>query len=380
MAYSLNKMWTAMAASLIAAAGVVSAAPNYYDTDCCDNYGQAGCLKPALDGCGSWFFSAEALYWRPAEDGLAYGTETTTSFGSESSTFTDIDVLQPSFRWDWGFRLGFGYDFSCGWDFRAYWTHYHGSAHDDADLGFEGTDGLFTTWGTNTGVGSLDTPITELGAQWRLRLDLADFELGREFCCGPCVSLRPHIGLRAVWINQKYEIEAESAEIVGTSSTNVISTQDVDLKCEFQGLGLRSGLDTQWCVGCGFSVYGNMAISAVYGTFHCHTEESNVFFDDSTESEEFDYEQHDSYHACRFITDLALGLRWSQAYCCDTVILTLQLGWEHHLFLNQNRFEDFANNNNFDGFGNPEVNAKNPSFSRGDKCLHGWTFGAKLDF
>ncbi len=379
MAYSLKKMWTAMAVSLVGAAGFVSAAPIYDgnfvqgdNNNCCpvSDYGSCGSLRPALDGCGNWFFSAEGLYFKASEDGLAFAAVREAGF-APSANVTATEILNPRVKWDWGVRIGAGYDFSCGWDLRAYYTHYHTKASGDFDLAAPAVESIFPLYGSNV-LNGTGTAVVAMDARWKLRVDLADLELGRDFCCGPCVSVRPHVGLRAVWLNQKYFIEASDAAHT-LASTSVIDSQSIFMKSEFEGIGLRTGLDTQWCVGCGFSVYGCAAASIVYGKFHNHFDETDLLFSGTTTLVETtnQFIQRDSYHASRFITDAGIGIRWSQAYCCDTVIVTLNAGWEHHLFINQNRFEDFFN---------PVAGTQHPQRSRGDLEIHGWTFGAKVDF
>ena len=36
------------------------------------------------------------------------------------------------------------------------------------------------------------------------------------------------------------------------------------------------------------------------------------------------------------LLDLAIGLRWERTWCCDRYRTALDLGWEHHIFFDQN--------------------------------------------
>lgn len=347
MAYSLRKMWAAMAVSLVAATSFVGA--DYYD----NQYDTSGCcpcgpVRPVVDACGNWFISADAIFWKPCEDGLTYGSRTAvaTTDGLIASN-THVRNLDP--KWDVGFRIGLGYNTACdGWDVVAYWTRF--KTHTNKRV-LHPTDILTDTfapaWGSALDIADATR------ARWHLDLNIADVELGREFCVSSCVTLRPFVGVRGAWVHQRYDI----VSLIGD-----LDVQVVRLKSNFDGAGLRGGFDTEWKLGmCGFSIYGQAAASVIYGEYH-------VDFDQVVAQTII--RQRDRFCACRAITDGALGLRWKQFFSCDTIALTLQLGYEHHMFFNQNRFENSI----------VATGRRNPQISRGDLCTQGVTLSAKVDF
>ncbi len=362
MAHSFNKLWAAMAVSLITAASVVSADSvqgsdsGWYNGPFNGNVGGAY-AQPVSDCCGSFSVSAEALFWRAREDGLAFARTIENSSGGGTTSLTAIEIENPHFNWDTGVRIGLVYAFTAdNWDLAAYWTHLQTTAKGHV-RSFGDTGTLASIWsGSDFDLGD---SLSFVESKWRLKLDYADFEIGREFCVCSSVTFRPFVGVRAAWIKQKYRVFGETEVSEGFRNID-----NIDLFTKFDGAGLRGGFGSQWNWGCGLSVYGSAAASILYGEVHSHTTESNRVFEGSTAV--FDQgRQRDNRHGTRYTADAALGVRW-QHCLCDNYLVTLQLGWEQHIFFDQNRFEILG--------------SRHPQVQRGDLSVQGITFGAKLDF
>src|SRR3989304_5762113 len=90
-------------------------------------------VRPEIQDGVDLFFSAEALYWQPQENGLqfaAVGPFTTT--GADSK-FTLHD---PHFEWAPGARLALGYNTPRdGWDLTLLWTYFRSHAHNHEQAG-----------------------------------------------------------------------------------------------------------------------------------------------------------------------------------------------------------------------------------------------------
>lgn len=394
MANSLKTMWSAFAVSLVT---VASANAAFYDDQCCPTDCPCPPSRPFLDTCGNWYFNAEGLYWEASEEGLNFATKKSFNCGSgfngSSSSSSEVDqsgfpcdvcehgsVKDIGSSWDGGFRLGIGYDLPCdGWDVVANWTWFRTTAKSHTSSDFAAGEFLLPVWGDGD-----EFIADDIHAKWTLNLNILDVELGREFCVSPCLSLRPFMGIRAAWVDQKYNvfndghIDFEFDDV----SVAIGSTEDIRMKSKFSGVGVRGGLDSEWKVGCGFSLYGQVAASILWGHLDRHTSEEH-FFDldvslgEGVEERSFDLDalvcadQNDkkSHGGCRAITDAALGVRWKQFFDCDRIALTLSVGWEHHCFFDQNRFENIAS-----------ILRPNPREERGDLYTQGVTFAARLDF
>ncbi|MBA3957845.1 MAG: hypothetical protein H0X51_05570 [Parachlamydiaceae bacterium] len=381
MKNTFTKLWKTLAVSLVATTAVVNAGEIVYDYSNDNRCGPTNCCGPV----GDLYFRADALILKACEDGLAYGTAVrTVSEGGSTPLGVAVDsrVKNVHPNYDVGFRLGFGYMLPCDcWGLAVNWMHFntHSSSHYDRNFVSDvetGTSSYFVpAYGASiyniTDLNGIDA--TE--ARWKLQLDVVDIELGRPFCLSECITIRPHIGVRAAWIRQSYNIE-NTVHVQATDADVVL--QDLHLKSNYQGIGLRGGLDTQWDLGCGMSLYGNAAIAVLYGNFDIKSR--NEWFLVPGSEDFFEPEQQDDFCACRAVTDAGLGLRWKQNFCCDSVGLTLQLGWEHHYFFGQNQFEDFVALDDNVVFTPGVGEIKNPQAHRGNLCVKGVTISARLDF
>lgn len=352
-----------------------------------------GCCAPSGGCC--WYndvaFSAEALVFQACEDGLAYGTQINVPSSTITTGPTVTTVFErvktPHFKWDWGYRLGLHYDLPCDcWGLAILYTHYnsHTTSHADnerTDPNIE-TSFFIPAWGVTRAFNDDDAPfISSTEARWKMRLDLLDIELGRAFCISDCLTLRPHIGVRAVWLNQTYNINNFSESFTGSPSVEFQRlAQHVHLSSDYESAGLRGGLDTCWELGCGMCLYGKAAASILAGSYNMKTR-VDVAEGFPTETSGFADRQKDDFCACRAVLDAALGLQYK--YTCDCMTIKFHVAWEQHIFLNHNTFEDIVN---VDGDPEPSgspfsfAGTRNPQFHRGDLCIKGVSFGATFDF
>jgi hypothetical protein len=350
MLNQLKQILTSLCISLILLTDHASAVfNNFFDNNSCET-------SHECKMCSNWTYDAEFLLWNVSEQGLEYGTELVDPL-IDSETIRPIQgkSKSPSFNWDPGFRLGIGYDFpNNGFDMQLYWTNLYSEASSKFFLE-QSTDHSFVlNWGSNIS----DFDYTH--AKWSLNLNVIDLELGYDFCITSCFTLRPFVGLRAACIDQKYNI---------TSYDDGVFVESTNLKHKYNGAGLRGGLDSEWNIGwCGFSLYGQAAASILYGR-HKSGFENFVEVNADTEVDFFERFK-DNYYGCVAVGDAALGLRWKEHFYCNTIAVTLQMGYETHFFWNQNRFLSPV-------VARPESLI---SCNRGDLNTNGVTFTAKIAY
>lgn len=253
----------------------------------------------ALQGTGIYAVGSP-LFWRVSQEGLEYAISgsfnlvTTNGLlpGATNDVPTsyvlnldDAKTHSLDFNWDWGFRVGLGYDTPYdGWDLFSGWTSFHNEVRDSLETnGDPSISNLATTLGSGSGtyispfwVAKLFSPpglMNRASASWKLKLDLIDLELGRNFLVSNFLAIKPFIGLRNGWINQSFRLNFQSPNF----STSIISDPpsgtglgrliDLHLKNDFWGIGARGGVKTEWFLGKGFSLYGNAAFSFLSGSF-----------------------------------------------------------------------------------------------------------------
>lgn len=399
-----------LASSAIAADRCAPEAPHCYTPDTCDH---CYCLGPAQiianapvrpRTCdGDVTLSVAGLYWRAQQEGLEYALDTAVRVANVTSgipdnlnlfnQLVDAKYLEPNFKWNFGFKLGLGYSFACdGWDIGFAWTHYRGkaSSHDEAEV--DNNHILVPLWSAFQGFRTPDSfnqPLpgpfaNDIRTNWVLNVDLIEIPLGREFWASQYFSFRPHVGLCIAFINQSINLEHKGGSFTIFESVSGTVFQpslndEVNLFNDYSGVGVRGGFDTNWNVGCGWSLYGNLAASIVYGRF-------DIDHDESIRSAEAPFtktrilETEDHFRASRAMLDLALGIQYSTLICDCKYGLTAQLGWEQHLFFHQNQLWR-VNRYLSDLGGYPDNGGENIHFQRrGNLSTQGWTLAFKFDF
>lgn len=347
-----------------------------------------------------WYVTAEGLVWKAHEDGLCPVIKNEAANDSilSVSAYNDAEFQHLDFKWDGGVRLGIGVDLAHDdWDIYFDWTHFHDHAHKDNDADASANDDqiLYPTF-SSFGAATASTPfeqafVRESEAHWKLRLDMIDFELGRNFYTGRWLSIRPFIGLRNAWIRQHMKIEYKGGTLVLDDNTSLCLTDFVHMKNHFWGIGPRAGFNTQWNFAKEWSFYGNAAISLLYGRFNVHQEEAFgpdevVAFTPSGGSIEFFdntiLDIRDKFRATRFVTDLALGLQYQHKFDTRELMLTVGFGWEHHMFFDQNEWKHYPTftEENSAGLNAMDVTTLVIPDNGKNLATSGWTLSLRFDF
>lgn len=291
--------------------------------------------QPACNVKG--FISADFLYWRAFESGLdqCVATEvsdsiTSTSSSATSSSSSDQIVVSrftgegrdPHFNWDPGFRIGAGYELGGDkWDIAVLWTHFHSHSSRDGNA-----------------------------FRWSINYDVIDIIEAYQCELGSCFTLRPYGGLRGARIDQKLRLNdvtsAVSSSFASFSGASLVDgpiTTNSNNKQKFSGLGPLLGLEVDWKIGCGFSVYINLAASWLYGKFDIRQSELTESAD-TIDS----FKVRKRLHASLAVGDAGFGFRWQTTFCND-IRLLLQLGFEHHRYFDYNRINGNYGDLSFDG-------------------------------
>ncbi|MBX7065937.1 MAG: hypothetical protein K1X28_01780 [Parachlamydiales bacterium] len=389
-------------------------------------------FKPCARTGKGILFSVTPLYWRVSEEGLEYAITNSFEFdsvsedifGTQIPLFYRMDVTngkthKPDFDWNWGFRVGASYDTPYdGWDLSSYWTDFHHKTHDSIHTSGDPDPNDITT---GSGTGTFISPLwiaklfsapglmNVASAKWKLGLDLIDLELGRRFLVSQYLSLRPFIALRAGWIHQQYRLFFQTPNI-NLSPTSIPPSGEGNgreivalMRNNFWGIGPRVGLNSQWLLGKGFSVYGNAAFSLLTGRFKVRYKlmdqkpvltrsitvvgmnlqvNSSPAFNDS-------FENSNRVSSVSSIADLGLGLRWDTTARSNTLCFSVWAGYDQNIFFSQNQFMNYQydftllpNNTSPFGGGSGSGGAEGPSFfsSRGNLTASGFSGGIEIGF
>lgn len=320
--------------------------------------------RPEVKNGADLFLLADLLIWQAHEDGLPLYIKNEGS----SSDLSHSHV--GSFDWNWnaGCRVGVGYNTPHdGWDLSAVWLHFntdaHRQAHAHSDEVLQPTlthpAEINPALGPQMGPG----PFQKNHSHWGMNLNQIDLALGREYYVSKWLTLRPHIGLRTAWVHQHLNVKYN--RLLSNGQFLAGADDHLHFHSNFWGLGLAAGLDTQWGLGGGWSIFGDAACGFLYG-FHDLDRDDTVRFNTAFEWAGVDW----SYRVSRAIADLAMGLRFDTWTNDERLHFRLQAGWEHHIYFNQNQFIRFVDNVAIGTFVN----------NQGDLTLQGWTLSARFDF
>lgn len=288
------------------------------------------------------FVTADFLYWKTRQDGSVYGLAGV--FNGAPTPAEAFDRLssgreaEVKFGWDPGFKAGAGLNFwHDGWDvYGEYtWIHGHGSdsiARDNGIIPETPLPGSVTD-------GILFADRAE--SRSSLHFNVFDLELGRNFYVSQFLMLRPHIGFKGTWQRQDWKTRYFSPgdfEIEITNGAPVAITGPYRLrqKSKYYGVGIRTGLDTAWHFTTNWSIFGDMAWTAMWSRYLL--KRKDVVSDETTEQKRVAIDSNSRFYDVKYIGELQLGLRFEMWFLDDRYHIQIQAAWEEQVWINHMKF------------------------------------------
>lgn len=325
--------------------------------------GAGGMINPqgrpqVRDGADVFIF-ADLLYWNAHQNGMNVAVKQEDGTVPSTEALNDSSITSLRGKWNWGFRTGLGYNtMHDGWDLKLTWLRFTDTSHKVA-----GPHDNHVYYPTQAHPDHVSSTANKVRGYWSFNLNQLDLDMGREFFVSKWLTLRPHVGLRTDWIHQKFD--SSYYHVFAAPTTDSVT----ELKDHFWGIGLAGGLDTQWGLGNGWSIFGNAAAAIIYGFHQIHDEQTR----ENIHAPHNETEYMNLHHSSRIshpVLDLAMGLRWDYMFCKDRFHLGFDLGWEHHVYFSQNQFPLFVD----------DINEGIFVTNQGDLTMQGWTFSARFDF
>lgn len=298
--------------------------------------------RPDVGGKG-WFILADVLYWHAKVGGTEYAysdQDPTASLPIKGRT-KSID-----FKWDWGLRFGLGYNFDFdSWDVRAQYTWFDSSGSDSSRAGQSSSLVPLRGSATITVPGAApnaNTPpiflfCSSAKSQYNFDYQGVDVELGRAYFLSAWFSMRPFYGVKAAWFDQKQTTRyTGSGSVLDNDGLPVVlglegSTVHVKDSCDFSGAGPRVGVDTQWHLGSGWSIFGNGAVALLYGFFDVKHREK------WSQNERSNITLNANRNAFSPTLQLQLGLHYDTYLHQDKHHIGIGLGFEVQYWWRQNQ-------------------------------------------
>lgn len=306
------------------------------------------------------FILGELLCWNAHENGLPFAVVNRGS--SQNLSHSKVKTIHSD--WDLGLRLALGCNLPHdGWDLNLTWLRLNTQSHKHVHS--QSNRFIFPSRTQPADPIASSSAASKAHSHWKLLINQLDLDLGREFFVSKWLTLRPHFGIRIDWIHQKW-----NSTFRNFNNTPTPNRVKLEYRDHFWALGPQAGLDTQWGLGQGWSLFADVSGAIIYG-FHdiedkerCHPAQFGT-----TSSGKF-VDADSKYRISHPILDMMLGIRYDQMFYNDRFHLGLQIGWEHHIYFSQNQFPAFTSN---DALGAVVSN-------QGDLTFQGWTVGARLDF
>lgn len=258
-----------------------------------------------------------------------------------------------NFKWDYGFRAGAGYDFEYDqWDTNLYWTWFRTETNRSIPSAADTVispefDAAFLT----------EESAQSLNGNWRLLLNMFDWELGRGYWVSKGLFLRPFMGLKGGWIHQS--IHAHYYNLTVDSALTNNSGRE-HLKNNFWGVGPTSGVNTKWNIrtlGSHFlNFFGDFSIATMWGSWTC----ADVY--ESTVPRTYSIKTENAALGALMFRGF-MGIGWDADLCSCKAHFAAKLGFETQIWLNQLR-----------------ISTLQIQRLHGDLTLQGLTFNCRYDY
>jgi len=298
-------------------------------------------VAPAVNNGADLFISADFIYWKAYQNGLEYAeTGITTTPTTVGGTVPRGTLVAPSGAWEPGFKVGLGLEFAHdGWDLFAQYTWLapqSGSGNQSSVSVPAAPSGLYPILGAYKGHTSVATSpalLNDASATWKMHYNVLDLELGRNFFVSRYMTLRPHFGLKAAWMTQRFNV---SQDFNGLQSANFRSEQ-INHKQKNWGLGIRAGLDPVWHFARSWGMYGEFAFSALYSYFKGKGSDTlYTGFGQTGSSNVYENAQR-NFHGVTPVLELGLGLEYMGWFYDEAYMLEVKAGWEEQVWFQTNQ-------------------------------------------
>ncbi|MGB7978593.1 MAG: Lpg1974 family pore-forming outer membrane protein [Chlamydiales bacterium] len=314
-----------------------------------------------------FYIHVDGLAFQAKQDGMEFVIQD-SSTPTDSNSITQGRVRGFSgnghdYDYNPGFRVGIGFYLDHdAWNVDFNWTWLNITNYEHANAT---TSGGVVIPLNSLGVG---TPGAQIGPRssscWDSSYDTIDVRLGKPYYVSRYLVVNPHFGLRGGWIDQHV-----SADYSGDGAdTRTIMHADNN----FWGIGTRAGLDTDWILGKGWCLFGNIAASMLFGKF----EISQNYILPGAEADGYDI-RHDYYQNTPNL-EMAIGIGWGMYFNKKRNHVGLKAGYEFHEWFDQLNLRKFFSGSTGTGSAGPGTYA-NDVVSRGNLTLNGFSLRLQFD-
>ena len=233
----------------------------HYQQCCVKEIPPIVCWRPNVEEPTSWV-RGEILVWTAEAGDLDFVIPSSPVLNNNRGQIGDVE--EAKFGWDPGFRVEIGHRFRPDfWELALTYTY----------INIDGSDSFSAPSDPNRFMVATKNNVSNQALQTaRSQVDLFynvfDLMLARSFLPTKQMIVRPSMGLTGTWMDREFDVKYNGAG----NPANLTHNRD---KWEFHGGGMRVGVDIDWYLGKGFSIYGKSSIAALLG-FYKNTYESDT--------------------------------------------------------------------------------------------------------
>lgn len=300
-------------------------------------------VAPCIVDGSDTFLTAEFIYWRTYIDAMeyAYGGVADGGFAVPvGSSVSKGSARTPDFSFEPGVKVGLGFhpDHD-GWDVYANWTFLSSDTEHNSKNNFAGSGSGMTTvqsvFYTNGSQGPV--PVSSASSSWKQDFNVIDLELGRDFFISHRLTLRPQIGLKSAWVHETTtsKFGLDGAPNDGGGVVTGIQMKNTE---HMWGIGIRAGVDSGWHFTKHWMIYGDLAVTNLWGTFHKTAKEWNT---ESLSGNIMTQNTTESYQTLIPVIEAGLGFSYITWFSDSHYRFELRAGWEEQIWIDYNRSQDF---------------------------------------
>ena len=247
-----------------------------------------------------------------------------------------------------GFRIGIdAFINTIGFKFAVAWTYIRMKDVSEVDRG-----------NSNVLTGSFLPPsdlnlMPHASTRWSGDLNFLDVNINKSYHVSRYYIATPTFGIRASFIDQDFHYRYFNSN----------QKNNVFLKNDSWGVGLRSAYNSKFLAGKNFSIYANGAYSLLLGKFDISQKSNNIVTT-------LQYKTEDVFYNVQSITEIQMGINCSKFLKKKRYLFSLKVGYEFYYLRHQNQARYFFDTD-------PTAN---DVISRGNLNFNGFVFGLSLEF
>jgi hypothetical protein len=163
-----------------------------------------------------------------------------------------------------------------------------------------------------------------------------DWELGRNYWVSKSLALRPFVGIKGGWINQRIDSKWINPNL---PSSLYFNRGTEEIKNDFWGIGPSLGVNTKWLLYASqtqwFSLFGDFSGAMMWG----HWTFSDQYKNDLSQTVNIHLQ---NVNNAATMVRILMGFEWDLNFKQDQYRLTSKIGYEMQFWLDQLQFYSFT--------------------------------------